>query len=246
MNWRRVILTMLVSLMLLPGLALAQCAAMWDVRDISQKAGKTQNLYVDGKRVGAVSTDWARSLMSVKQRIDRASGIQTQLLLCASADPNAFATIANGQNIVALTLGMGKLLGSDWDAYAAILGHENAHLVLGHNRETQRREAVIGLVQLFGSIALESFIRGNGGAPGWGSDLTSLGARLVSTAYSRDNEKEADREGIRFTIAAGFDPQGAIRLHQKLNSKGSFLSSHPGSNQRIAELQRTISELGAR
>ena len=232
-----------LCLALLPVMVWAQCAATWDIEQLAGKTGSTVILRFEGKQVASVPTEWVRSLIEVKQRVDQVSGIQTQMFLCGDSEPNAFATIVNRRNVVAITLGMSRLLGQDWDAYAAVLGHESAHLTLGHHRETQVRETVIGLAQMFGSMALETLIRGSGGSAGIGDSLSSLGASLVSTAYSRGAEREADREGIRYTILAGYDPQGAIRLHQKLNAQGSFMSTHPGSEQRIAELQKVIAEL---
>lgn len=227
----------------LPGIVWAQCSALWDVSEIARQTSPVVSYAVPQGKPLRVSTDWARSVMEIKSRIDQASGIQTTLFLCADEEPNAFATISQGQNVIAFTQGMAKLLSDDKDAMAAVLGHENAHITLGHHREAQKREAIIGLARLFGSIAMESLIQGSGGGAGWGDRITSLGASLVSTAYSRENETEADRQGIRYTIAAGYDPYGAIRLHQKLNSRGSFLSTHPGSAQRVEDLKRTIAQV---
>lgn len=240
-----VVRNLFLILLVFPGIAWAQCAVMWDVSEIARRSGPSVNYAVPGGKPVQISTEWARSVMEIKSRIDQVSGIQSHLFLCADPEPNAFATISEGRNVVAFTLGMSDLLGDDMDAFAAVLGHENAHITLGHHRETQKREAIIGLARLFGSIAMESLIQGSGAGAGWGERITSLGASLVSTAYSRESETQADRQGIRYTIAAGYDPQGAIRLHEKLNSRGSFLSTHPGSSQRVEDLRRTITQAQA-
>lgn len=237
------VLVLFVTLWL-SGLASAQqCAQMWQVTELAQKPEATQTLRIDGRANATVSKDWLKQLTQIKQRIDRVSGIEPLFLLCADPEPNAFATIVQGQDIVAITLGMKTLLAEDWDAYAAVLGHESAHLTLGHHRQAQTRELIVGIVQMFGSLALESLIQSGGGGAGWGTDLTALGGKLVSSAYSRENESEADEEGIRYSMAAGYDPNGAIRLHQKLNARGSFLSSHPGSSKRIEDLKKIIANL---
>lgn len=230
-------------LALLPGLVSAQCTATWDIEELAGKKGSSMTLRFEGKDVATMPVLWVRSLAEVKRRVDQVSGIQTQMFLCGDSEPNAFAAIVDQRNVVAITLGMTVLLGEDWDAYAAVLGHESAHITLGHHRQTQMRETVIGLAQVFGSMALETFIRGSGGSAGLGDNLSSIGASLVSSAYSRGAEREADRQGISYTIRAGYDPQGAVRLHQKLNARGSFMSTHPGSAQRVAELQKIIAEL---
>src|SRR5690606_29237870 len=78
------------------------------------------------------------------------------------------------------------------------------------------------------------------------SDLVSLGSQFGGSAYiakyGRDNELESDRYGMKYMAAAGYDPQGAVRLQQKFVelSKGSqsggldaLFASHPPSQSRV-------------
>jgi predicted Zn-dependent protease len=61
---------------------------------------------------------------------------------------------------------------------------------------------------------------------------------------SREQESEADRMGLELMARAGYDPQAAITLWQKMAAKAkgggppAFLSTHPSHAERIAELQR--------
>jgi predicted Zn-dependent protease len=72
-----------------------------------------------------------------------------------------------------------------------------------------------------------------------------LGADLIDSAYSRDQEREADALGIEYMIANKYDPLAAIRLHEKILNQASglrlpFLSSHPSSEERINNVKAVI------
>ena len=62
---------------------------------------------------------------------------------------------------------------------------------------------------------------------------------------SRSNENEADLIGLELAARAGYDPNAAISLWQKMEAAGGgappeFMSTHPSSSSRIASLQAAI------
>jgi len=62
---------------------------------------------------------------------------------------------------------------------------------------------------------------------------------------SRGNENEADLIGLELAARAGFNPNAAVTLWEKMAkaSEGAppeFMSTHPSSSSRIASLQATI------
>jgi predicted Zn-dependent protease len=141
-----------------------------------------------------------------------------------------------GGKIAVFTGIIGKLQLTD-DELAMVVGHEMAHALREHARERIAKNAAtnIGaniLVQILGLGQV-------------GQTLTGYGAQLLTLRFSRSDESEADLVGMEIAARAGYDPRAAISLWQKMAqaSKGSppqWLSTHPASASRIAELQRNL------
>ena len=119
---------------------------------------------------------------------------------------------------------------------AAIMGHEMAHALREHSRERMSRQVAtqtaIGLgAAVFGLSSGQAQVAGLAG---------DLGLTLPN---SRTQETEADLMGLELMARAGYDPNAAVTLWQKMqqNSGGrsapQFLSTHPVSATRIANLQ---------
>ena len=75
-------------------------------------------------------------------------------------------------------------------------------------------------------------------------DLAILaGAAFVTLPNSRGAETEADKLGIELAAQAGYNPQAAITLWEKMmaetgnKSKGDFMSTHPSPPNRIEAFQ---------
>jgi len=84
-----------------------------------------------------------------------------------------------------------------------------------------------------------------------GATAASIAARYVASGaflkFSRDDEREADRVGAQILARSGWDAHGMIELLQTIrehekrdpSSVEVFLSDHPASADRIAQLQKT-------
>ena len=120
---------------------------------------------------------------------------------------------------------------------AAVLAHEIVHSAARHS--AQQMERGIGLHILLGSLLTAVGDEDQELA----YELGSLGIGLGQLSYSRSAEREADYYGIVYMVNAGYDPQGAVDLHQlfsdEINSEGGWLSTHPGSSERVENNKRS-------
>lgn len=190
---------------------------------------------------GSLATRLLQSILEIGEKIVRAAGEgpQPEFVIVASGAVNAFAYFDGTQPTIALSLGMIRLLASDEDAWAALFGHELAHLRLDHIRTVKdRREKAEITSSVAGAIL--SVI----GFP-FASIAADATKALADRAYSRDDEREADRVGLQYMRQAGFADAGAIRLQQRLLTAGGsasfpFLSTHPSGEDRIERLRQLM------
>lgn len=129
---------------------------------------------------------------------------------------------------------------------AVVMGHEIAHAVAKHGNERMSQ----GLLQQLGGVALQVAMSSK---PQQTQNLfyaaygagTSVGIMLP---FSRLQESEADRLGLIFMAMAGYDPREAVEFWKRMDaqSKGQappeFLSTHPGHDTRIKDLQKYMPE----
>jgi len=212
----------------------------WDVRELVLVPAPVIQLTTRDHRI-ALSMDkqTAQKLFLAHRRVTRAAGVQANLLIVDGDEPNAFAGTVNGRRAIAINIAMMRLIGDDIDKAAALLGHEAAHWAKGHVDTSKARSNTIQGIGTVVGVGL-----GMAGVPGAGY-IAGLGADLIDSSYSRENEREADAIGLEYVVAGGFDPQGALRLHEnmlKLSAGVSipFLSSHSSGAERIENLQRLI------
>jgi predicted Zn-dependent protease len=133
-----------------------------------------------------------------------------------------------------------KLNATD-DELAAVIGHEIAHALREHGRERMSQ----AYVQQFGLQAIAAVLtRGTSTVAGNASmQAASMGSKLFfALPNSREQERESDRIGLELAARAGYDPAAAVSLWQKMEAQGGakqpeFLSTHPASANRIAELR---------
>lgn len=190
---------------------------------------------------GAVESKLLRRIAAIGERIVSAAGEgpQPKFVVLASGAVNAFANYKGNQPTIALGLGMVQLLGNDEDAWAALLGHELAHLRLNHIRGMKERREKAEITSSVAGAILSVI-----GLP-FASIAADATAALADRAYSRDDEREADRIGLEYMRRAGFGDAGAISLQQHLlTHRGSasipFLSTHPSGEERIEHLRQLM------
>lgn len=147
---------------------------------------------------------------------------------------NAFA-LPGGH--VFVTKGMLKKLTTEAQL-AALLAHEIVHVTARHSSAAISRQ--IGLSFLFlGATAAGAKIPQDAGR------AAALASQLIGLKYSRVQEKQADVAGLDYMVVAGYNPHGAVELHQMLQDQDKikpveFLSSHPSPKNRIIYLNARI------
>jgi len=158
---------------------------------------------------------------------------------------NAFA-LPGGQ--IYVLSGMLDFLRSESEL-AAVLGHEMSHVDLRHCIEQYQYQ-----------LALKKAGAGDASA------IAGLAHALVAIGYRQDQELEADLAGQRLAVEAGYDPDAAVGVFQRMQMKfhentsqpaatpggelsqaigdalGSYFRTHPPS----AERARQLREMAAR
>jgi predicted Zn-dependent protease len=125
------------------------------------------------------------------------------------------------------------------DNIAAVLAHEMGHVEARHS--VKRVQANIGITAL---MLLSAHMQKEEGTSAKAS--TAIG-QLMS-AYSREDERQADELSVKYMQRAGFDSKGSVNALEKLKelrkkaprAKYSFYRSHPYLSERIAYLRKFI------
>jgi predicted Zn-dependent protease len=110
-------------------------------------------------------------------------------------DPNLVNAFALPGGHVFIGAGLMHLMDTE-DELASVLGHEVEHVDHYHCNERVALEAHLRNIPLGGLVALP--------------------IELFKAGYNKDQELEADRDGTALAVAAGYSPQGAIRMFQTL------------------------------
>jgi len=162
--------------------------------------------------------------------------IHFRFYVIRSKEPNAFA-LANG--VVVVNSGMITMLENEAQL-AAVVAHEISHATQEHawrqmNKDKNKRRAL-----MVGTLAAAAF----GISPAL-SMLNLINAAMVN-GYSRRLEDQADRIGLEYLVAAGYDPREAPRVWKLMAKKTGdmpntfFWSSHNSNSVRRSYLMVEI------
>ena len=192
-----------------------------------------------GQRVANAITQYYAKLGLSKEL----SGYQWEYNLVDSKEVNAWCM--PGGKIVVYT-GLLPITQNE-AALGVVIGHEVTHAVAKHGNERMSQ----GMLQQLGGVTLAAALSSQPAqtqnlmmaAYGAGSEVGIL------LPYSRNQEYEADKFGLFYAAMAGYNPQEAIPLWQRMEAaaQGSskppeFLSTHPAEGNRIKRLQDLMPE----
>ena len=160
-----------------------------------------------------------------------------QLAVLKSDQVNAY--VAPGGKVVFYTGIVNKLNLTDAEI-AAVMGHEMIHALEEHSKNKIGAQALTNLALNIGLSAAGNNVGQLGTA------AAQLGSEVgVGLPYSRSLESRADQGGLMLMARAGYNPQAAITLWEKMNKLdgaggASFLSTHPSNSQRIDAMRNNL------
>jgi len=122
--------------------------------------------------------------------------------------------------------------------FAQIMGHEISHALANHTAERMSR----AMATTLGVVAIGVMSDKPGVAMGGAAAAATVALTLPN---SRTAESEADQIGMELAVMAGYDPDAAVTLWQKMGAQGGskppeFLSTHPAPGNREAALAAMI------
>jgi predicted Zn-dependent protease len=127
---------------------------------------------------------------------------------------------------------------------AAVISHEIVHILHRHTLLTFRNQR-----QAAGFASTLAVIGAPAGLPGLGVVvLGSVGALAAVSGYSQSLEAEADADGLRLMVSAGYDPKEAVKVFQNVKcyieeeeiKEPFFFSTHPRLEERLKSYQRLL------
>lgn len=198
-------------------------------------------------------------LDDVGQRLAAASSKPQQsftFFLLRERQINAFATLGGY-----IAVNAGLVLAADReDEVAGVLAHEISHVTQQHvlrGAEKAQRESLPILLATLGAIMAAQKAGGTSSGDATSAALmTGFGLmQQRQINYTRDNEAEADRIGIRTLANAGYNPeamadffvtlQGVVRMNQgdERAAVPGYLQTHPLTLARISEARERAAKL---
>lgn len=209
----------------------------WRVGELLKS--KADNLDLkSGNQSLVVSVGTLRQMNFVFQQICARAEQPASLWIRPGERPNASAA-GLGKNRITVNFAMFEMLGDKQDQWAALFGHELAHLKLKHSMAGLKRKVPLGVLDAVIGSKVENRALGT---------LLGIGTKAVDAHYSQKQETDSDYLGAIWAVEAGYSAWGAVQLHEKLLAQKTssnypdFLKSHPSSEERI----KTLSSLAKR
>lgn len=169
---------------------------------------------------------------------------------------NAFATLGG---YIGTNAGLVLTAGSE-DEVAAVVSHEIAHVTQSHvlrGVERAQKDSIPILLAMLGAIAVASQSDSNSSDDAAMAAMASAQGLMAQRQidYTRSNESEADRLGIRTLSRSGYDPGAMADMFSRMqalsrtNQGGErertpdYLKTHPVTTTRVSEAKERAEQL---
>ncbi len=201
--------------------------------------GKQNKLVDDPRVMDRVATITGRLVSVAEQKYPNSANWEWSVAIIDDPETVNAWCMAGGRMAVYTGL-LDKLQLTD-DEFAQVMGHEISHALANHTAERMSR----AMATTLGVVAV--------GAVSDNKGLAMMGAAAAAKVAlelpnSRTAESEADAIGMRIAVQAGYEPDAAVTLWQKMGKAGGssppeFLSTHPAPGNREAALKAMIPEM---
>ena len=184
------------------------------------------NITYDG--LHEVKTDAVRlPVDTLVHEMCKANGIDAasvSVVVSRNSEVNAYATV--GRHIIVNTGLIEKM--DNESQLCAVIGHELAHLELGHIESGIRRQAIFQVILIL--------LTGNSSVDG----LINLTSDMINNSITRAKEDAADEQGARYLHAMHLDPMEMANTLETFESYGilSYLTDHADSKDRAEHIRK--------
>jgi beta-barrel assembly-enhancing protease len=187
-----------------------------------------------GSRIGAAAQDGEQQITMFVVR---------DPMIQAFATPGGFIGVYTG--LIMLTNSESELAG--------VVAHETGHVMQRHIAravEAQGHNSITSIAAVLGAVLIGA-ITGSGDAIPGLIAMSQGAAMQQQINFTRMEEQEADRVGIGYLAAAGYDPNGmanffGVMMHERGAAEDflpALLMDHPVDSARIAEARARVATL---
>ncbi|MCP4078525.1 MAG: M48 family metallopeptidase [Gammaproteobacteria bacterium] len=201
-----------------------------------KKEGKLDNNSAMVQRVNSIT---AKLIQQAK--IIRPGTKKWQWSVKIIDDPKTINAWCMAGGKMAIYTGLINQLKATDDEIAQVMGHEISHALANHTAERMS-------VAMASDLAINLYNSSIGESSGTTSLATAAAQVALKLPNSRTSESEADMIGIELAAKAGFNPNAAVTLWQKMAKAGGgssleFLSTHPSPKNREQALKKAIPKM---
>jgi predicted Zn-dependent protease len=201
-----------------------------------EKSGKLDN---DANTVRRVNTITNRLIEQAKAKRPETAGWEWSVKVIDDPDTVNAWCMAGGK--MAFYTGLLAKLNLNDAEIAQVMGHEISHALANHSAERMS-------IAMASKTVLDVVQSATGAGEGTMSMATAAAQVALTLPNSRTSESEADRIGIELAARAGYDPNAAVTLWQKMaqvSGQGGFefMSTHPSPANRESALRDLIPQM---
>lgn len=195
-----------------------------DAADIGKQAVSAED---SRNKIVPASDAYAKRLARLTDPLKKEGGLSLDFKAYRTDEVNAFAT-ADGS--IRVYTGLMDLMGDDELFF--VIGHEIGHVKNGDTKAAFKNAYRVSAARKALGAAHEAT------AALSDSQLGNIMEVFLNAQYSQSQESNADKYGASLMKEYGKKKAAAVSALRKLQGKGGAFSSHPGSQERAAAIEK--------